>query len=307
MVSEGDPVKWSRFSLSYFTGRVNGENGNMQVVKVLNNSLVLAVNENGEEVILMGKGIGYKKSIGEKIVSSQIEKIFELKDKKLKRDMIRLAIDTKSIYFEIANQIIQYAIDKYEMKILDYLYLSLTDHISFCVKRVLDGVVISNYYVREMQRLNPKEFDVGCYAIQVIQDRTGVEIPKDEIGNIAFHFINGQVDHPFNELSLKMEKITRNILHIVKLHFHLVYNENDFAYSRFITHAQLLAQRIVSNQMIESSEKDVLVESVKNSCKEEFLCVERINMYLEKEFNITLTDQEQMYLTIHIHRILEKK
>ncbi|MFR4457825.1 MAG: CAT RNA binding domain-containing protein [Mediterraneibacter gnavus] len=56
----------------------------MQVVKVLNNSLVLAVNENGEEVILMGKGIGYKKSIGEKIVSSQIEKIFELKDKKLK-------------------------------------------------------------------------------------------------------------------------------------------------------------------------------------------------------------------------------
>ena len=50
MVSEGDPVKWSRFSLSYFTGRVNGENGNMQVVKVLNNSLVLAVNENGEEV-----------------------------------------------------------------------------------------------------------------------------------------------------------------------------------------------------------------------------------------------------------------
>jgi len=59
--------------------------------------------------------------------------------------------------------------------------------------------------------------------------------------------------------------------------------------------------------MVESSEKDVLVESVKNSCKEEFLCVERINMYLEKEFNITLTDQEQMYLTIHIHRILEKK
>lgn len=63
MVSESNPIKWSRFSLSYFTGSVNGENGNMQVVKVLNNSLILAVNENGEEVILMGKGIGYKKYI----------------------------------------------------------------------------------------------------------------------------------------------------------------------------------------------------------------------------------------------------
>ena len=134
MVSEGDPVKWSRFSLSYFTGRVNGENGNMQVVKVLNNSLVLAVNENGEEVILMGKGIGYKKSIGEKIVSSQIEKIFELKDKKLKRDMIRLAIDTKSIYFEIANQIIQYAIDKYEMENIG-LFISFADGSYFLLRK----------------------------------------------------------------------------------------------------------------------------------------------------------------------------
>ena len=60
-----------------------------------------------------------------------------------------------------------------------------------------------------MQRLNPKEFDVGCYAIQVIQDRTEVEIPKDEIGNIAFHFINGQVDHPFNELSLKWKRLLK--------------------------------------------------------------------------------------------------
>ena len=30
-------------------------------------------------------------------------------------------------------------------------------------------------------------------------------------------------------------------------------------------------------------------------------------MYLEKEFNITLTDQEQMYLTIHIQRDIRKE
>ena len=35
----------------------------MQVVKVLNNSLVLAVNENGEEVILMGEGNWIQKKV----------------------------------------------------------------------------------------------------------------------------------------------------------------------------------------------------------------------------------------------------
>ena len=32
----------------------------MRVVKVLNNSLVLALDEAGQETILMGKGIGYQ-------------------------------------------------------------------------------------------------------------------------------------------------------------------------------------------------------------------------------------------------------
>ena len=36
----------------------------MRVIKVLNNSLVLALNDQGQETILMGKGIGYHKSIG---------------------------------------------------------------------------------------------------------------------------------------------------------------------------------------------------------------------------------------------------
>lgn len=39
----------------------------IRVVKVLNNSVVLAVEEPGGEVILMGKGIGFGKSIGQQI------------------------------------------------------------------------------------------------------------------------------------------------------------------------------------------------------------------------------------------------
>ena len=51
----------------------------MRVVKVLNNSLVLALDEAGQETILMGKGIGYHKSIGYQFQESEIEKVFVLK------------------------------------------------------------------------------------------------------------------------------------------------------------------------------------------------------------------------------------
>ena len=63
----------------------------MRVIKVLNNSLVLALNDEGQEIILMGKGIGFQKTIGYKLSPKEIDKVFVLKDRELSRRIIRLA------------------------------------------------------------------------------------------------------------------------------------------------------------------------------------------------------------------------
>ena len=44
----------------------------MRVIKVLNNSLIMALDEDGQEVILSGKGIGYKKAIGYELKENEI-------------------------------------------------------------------------------------------------------------------------------------------------------------------------------------------------------------------------------------------
>ncbi|MGL5686430.1 MAG: CAT RNA binding domain-containing protein [Vagococcus fluvialis] len=54
----------------------------MQIVKVMNNSLVLALDETGRECVLMGKGIGFNQAIGNPVTEEDIEKTFLLKDKK---------------------------------------------------------------------------------------------------------------------------------------------------------------------------------------------------------------------------------
>ena len=89
----------------------------MRVIKVLNNSLVLALNDEGQEIILMGKGIGFQKSIGYKLSPKEIDKVFVLKDRELSRRIIRLAAETDSIYFEMAKSVIDYAVENYHMKL----------------------------------------------------------------------------------------------------------------------------------------------------------------------------------------------
>ncbi|MCR1130823.1 hypothetical protein NE172_07635 [Clostridium botulinum] len=48
----------------------------MQIVKVMNNSLILARDENDKEIVVMGKGLGFKRKAGEELDTEKIEKIF---------------------------------------------------------------------------------------------------------------------------------------------------------------------------------------------------------------------------------------
>ena len=66
----------------------------MRVVKVLNNSLVLALDEQGQETILMGKGIGFHKASGYEFGADEVEKVFVLRDRSVARSIIRLAAET---------------------------------------------------------------------------------------------------------------------------------------------------------------------------------------------------------------------
>lgn len=138
----------------------------MRVIKVLNNSLVLALDNAGQESILMGKGIGFHKSIGYEFQESEIEKVFVLKDKEVSRNIIRLAAETDSVFFELAKAVIDYAIEQFDMKLMDHIYLSLTDHLSFAARRVREGIVLQNFYTLEMKKFNPQEFQVGEYAVK---------------------------------------------------------------------------------------------------------------------------------------------
>ena len=277
----------------------------MRVVKVLNNSLVLALDENGQETILMGKGIGFQKASGYEFNKDEVEKVFVLQDRSVSRSIIRLAAEIDSAYFEISKTVIDYAIETYQMKLLDHIYLSLTDHVAFAVRRVKEGIVVPNFYTLEMRRFNPNEFHVGQYALAVVKERLGIELPEDEAGNIAFHFINAQIDHPYNEKNRRISELTDNVLNIVKYYYHLVYDEEKITYSRYVTHVRLFAQRLVSGQQLPEDSSRLLYDQIAEVCTSEFAGVDKINLFVQEQFGVSITNQEALYLVLHIHRVLE--
>lgn len=278
----------------------------MQVVKVLNTSVVLAVDKGGGEVILMGKGIGFRRSIGETIEIDGTDKVFVLRDRGVGRDIIRLAAETDAEIFGVAKEIIDYAKNTYHLQLMEHIYLALTDHLSFAVDRVRNGTAFPGFYSLEVKRFYPNEFSIGHYAAALVEQQLGVRLPESELGNIAFHFINAQKEHGYSGETRKMVGIVRDILEIVKYTFGVSYNEETIAYSRFMTHIQALAQRVLKHQQLCGDIQDLLGSSVKEKCRQELLCAEKIADYIRQQYEILLAEQEKLYLAIHIHRVLEE-
>ncbi len=50
----------------------------MKISKLINNNIVSSVDENGREIIIMGRGIGFKAREGMDIPDERIEKVFRL-------------------------------------------------------------------------------------------------------------------------------------------------------------------------------------------------------------------------------------
>src|SRR5699024_2114888 len=116
----------------------------MKINKVLNNNVVVTTNQHGQEMVVMGKGLAFQKKVGQNIEKDKIEKHFVLQDTDTSEKLNQLLQNTSDKYLDIASEIYEYARAKLPYKLNDYLYIALTDHISFAITRMKEGIQLKN-------------------------------------------------------------------------------------------------------------------------------------------------------------------
>lgn len=277
----------------------------MKIDKVINNNLIRAFDENNKEVLVMGCGLGFQKKIGQLIDKSKIEKIYFLDNKNDSNKLMTLLSEIPLEIIQASNEIISYAKYSLGKKLNDNIYISLTDHISFAVERAKQGINFKNALLWEIKRFYNHEFLIGREAVQIIKKRLDIDLPEDEAASIALHIVNAQLNSSNMNETLDITKMIQHILNIVKYHYNLELDEYSLHYERFITHLKFFSQRIFSGKTINEEDSN-LCELMKKKYKEAYECVYKIEKYINKEFNHDLTEEERMYLAVHINRITKQ-
>lgn len=277
----------------------------MKVRKVLNNNVVSSTNDNHNEVIVMGKGIGFQKKEGDLIQDSLIEKIFILNDKNILSSLERLFKDIPEKYLEIADEIVQYAQSQYGLSLRENVYLSLTDHIGFAVERIKNGVEITNVMLSDIKCFYKNEYEIGLKALEIINREMRVILPDDEAGFIALHVLNASLDQT-GANNLETVRISHEILDIVKDFYKLSIDRESIHYYRFANHVNYLAKRLFS-QFEEIESDDILYETARKSFPSEFKCANLIKRSIYESYGISISKEELGYLIINLRALLKNE
>ena len=275
----------------------------MIIKKIFNNNAIVAKDSDKHEFVVMGCGIGFKKNIGEKVDENLIEKTFILKQKDASEKFKLLLEDVPSEYVSLCYDIIEYAKNILDVQLSDYIYVTLTDHINNALKMLDEQINITNPLIWEIKRFYHKEFEVGLKALEFIEEELGKKLPEDEAGNIALHLINAQVNSSYNNVEdvAQQTKKIQDILNIVKYTYNTTLDEKSISYERFVTHLRFFFQRLNKREKVEA-EDDFLLRQVKEKYRKAYDCMLKVEKYLETE----LSDEEKLYLTIHIQRVTQR-
>lgn len=271
----------------------------MKVIKKINNNIALAINKADEEVIIVGKGIGFPKTPYELTNEDAIEKVFVTQRNNKYLELFK-DIPLEDIY--ITEEIIKFGKEYLGTNLNNNILLTLADHLSYAFERAKNGIEIKSPLSWDIKHLYPKEANVGMKALEIIKNKRNIELPESESTFIAIHFINSQiVDGKIDETN-KITEIIGDIIVIIKYHFKIDLDENSLNFTRFITHLQYFISRQLNNSQLKG-ENESLYKIVEKQYRNEVACVKKIEKFLEANYNWKCSVDEKLYLVLHIQRV----
>lgn len=277
----------------------------MRIKKVINNNILCTVDEKGSELIVTGRGIGFQRHRGEILDPALIERIYRMEEKTEQKKLRELVEKIPIEHLNLTEELITHIRQQIPQKLNESLLITLADHISFAIKRKEDGIEFSNPLKGAVMCYYPSEYQLGLYCLKAIQQQLGVELHEDEAAFIALHIVNAELNTNMSEM-YDITKLIEGTISVVEYFYQKEFDRESLNFSRFVVHLRYFAQRLFQGRLMpdDQGEHDVLFRQlIMKNCRQHFKCAQCIGEYIKNTYQKELSDEELIYLTIHLKRI----
>ena len=275
----------------------------MEAVKALGHNAVLVTGTQHEELVVVGRGIGFGITQGSIIDESRVEQTFRA-TADMPQD--RLEALLKEIPFDVldtASSIVELAMSQLGVAVGPVVILPLADHLAQAIQRAGRAPQPVHPLQWEIQQIYPAEYAVGIDAIALVQQKLNEELGTGEAAAIALHLINARFAGDSLAPAVKMTELMPRILDLVAQSTKVDINHGSMDVARFVTHLRYLFVRLSNGTQLTDLNHH-LVESISATNPEAYQVALRVQYLLESTLEQQMSGQELAYLTLHLSRIM---
>lgn len=275
----------------------------LQVTKVLNNNVIIALHPRYGEAVVIGKGIGFNRKAKDRIPLNAIEKMFILTDEKEREQYEMLVHQVDAKLLEVMNDVIFYISQHIGAPLNEHIHIALTDHIAFAIKRYKQGIPIHNPFQYETREFYPREYGLAEHAIREINRRMGVNLPPDEIGFVALHIHSAITNRHVTEVK-ENSRLIADLVDLIERHLGLEIKKDSLNYSRLLRHLMFALERIRRGERVEETPR--LNDILKNEYPEMYSLAWTLMKVMQQRMHKPVDDAEAVYLTLHLQRLVQQ-
>ncbi len=275
----------------------------MRIKKVINNNILCVVDNKGNEMIVTGKGLGFKRKIGERVDPALFEKTYRMENKAEQRKLRELCEQIPLDHLRLTQDLIEYIKSQLPAPLNESLLITLADHISFAIKRKEQGIEFVNPLQGAIMSYYPAEYRLGRHCLRMIQEETRTDLNPSEAAFIALHIVNAELNTSMSVM-YDITKLIEGALEVVEYYYQRRFDRESLDFSRFVVHLRYFAQRLFQAAPGASGDYDPdFQEMIIRSCRQHYKCAQCIAEYIQNAYGKEVSNEELVYLTIHLKRI----
>lgn len=275
----------------------------MRVKKVINNNILCVVDDSGSEMIVTGKGLGFKRKIGEHVDPALFEKTYHMEAKTDQRKLRELVEQIPIEHLKLTQDLIEYIKGQISAPLNESLLITLADHISFAIKRKEDGIEFTNPLQGAIMSYYPTEYHLGQHCLKVIRQETHTDLDPSEAAFIALHIVNAELNTSMTVM-YDITKLIEGTLEVVEYFYQKTFDRESLDLNRFVVHLRYFAQRLFQAAPRQTDEYDAdFQQMIIRSCKQHYKCAQCVGEYIRNTYQKEVSADELVYLTIHLKRI----
>lgn len=271
---------------------------NYEVIKTFNNNVILA-RQSKQEMILVGKGIGFGKKNGDNIVAEpgKLEKVFHELQSSSSLNYLDMIPKYNKEIIGVSEEIIAKA-ETMLGSLSPNIHVALVDHITFAVDRMNMSLPIENPFTEEITLLYQEEYEVAELAATLLEDRINVNIGDGEKGFIALHLHSARTNKTIRE-TMGDTRLFKSCTDLIVEEMNGEHDNKRHVYRSFIP-------SLKTTLSLCRTQKDVnnpLKKEIKLKLHESYTIAQKIAKLIKEEKSLVLSDDMVAYMTIDIERI----